>query len=208
MKSKFAKAAGFTVIEIIVAVGLFGIMVSAIALVSADTIKNIRQTRMSMTRDQVVNQLRTTITNNKAILKSLKMPANTAFYNCMCGQGTCSHMQKVNGQFLPFTLYDAGGNIQSPRFFDDSGAPCQPQNAHCSIRVTTTFFAQCRPDLSSVNQNPPLTCNGTPADFIAVMYRVDENPESIRRNTVHFKGLSGPTYIEVDNILKEAGACP
>jgi type II secretory pathway pseudopilin PulG len=204
-----SRRAGFTLIEVLIAIGLMMMLITATAAVSIDTLRNLRQSRLNMSRDEQVNQLRALATNPRAIIKSMSQPENAAFLNCVCGKNTCSHMEKTStGEFLPFKLYDAAGTLQSPAFFDDSGIPCDPSDPRCAIRVTTTFFAQCKPDLLAANQNPPLTCNGVPADFVAVMYKVDENPIAAAQNPVHFKPLSGPTYIEVSNLLKEPGACP
>jgi type II secretory pathway pseudopilin PulG len=209
IRNVHSQRAGFTLVEVLVAIGLMILLITATATVSVDTLRNLRQSHLNMSRDELVNQLRALVTSHRAILKSMSQPENAAFFNCVCGKNTCSHMEQTStGDFLPFSLYDSTGILQSPAFFDEAGVPCDSADPRCAIRVTTTFFAQCKPDLSAANQNPPLTCNGVPADFVVVMYKVDENPMAAAQNSVHFKPLSGPTYIEVSNLLKEPGACP
>lgn len=196
---------GYTIVEVLVVVGLFSLLSAAVAVVSLGFLKNAKQTSLRMARDQIVNQLINTTTTKKAIVNSLNKPENIAFYNCVCGIDTCTNMLKP---FLPFTLYDTSTNIQSPRFYDDAGASCDPSKARCRIRVTTSFFAQCKPDFSSANQSPPANCNGVPADFVAIMYSVDENPDIpvTDQQNVLLKKISGPTYIQVADIAP--GVCP
>jgi Tfp pilus assembly protein PilV len=199
--------AGFTVVEVLVAVALFGLITVAVAMVLAAFLKNTQQTSLRITRDQVVNQLRMTLNNSKAIVNSLKKPENLAFHNCLCGIGTCKNMEKVaTGDFLPFSFYDVSDSKLSTAFYDTAGIPCDPIGAQCLIRVKTTFFAQCLPDFTSANQNPPSSCDGTPAEFVAIVYTVDENPATLDQQSLHLKPISGPVYIQPKDL--PAGSCP
>lgn len=201
--NKGLSQAGFTLVEVLIATGLFALLGGGFAVASLAFLKNGQEIRVRATRDQIVSQLRINATERKSILKSIKKPENAAFYNCVCGVGTCANMQQP---FLPLTLYDSSDSVQSPLYYDISGHPCDPTLPQCVIRVTTSFFAQCMPDLASGNQNPPLSCNGTPAEFVAVYYSVDENPTGIEQRPVHIKAISGPAYIQVADIFQ--GACP
>ncbi|MGZ3769876.1 MAG: type II secretion system protein [Bdellovibrio sp.] len=196
---------GYTIVEILVAVGLFSFLALLISVVSLGFLKNAKGTSLKMTRDQIVNQLINTSVNQRAILNSLNRPENSAFFNCVCGKNTCTNMLKP---YLPFTLYDSAGSIQSPMFYDDYGSPCDSTNPRCRIKVTTSFFAQCMPDLTSTNQNPPPTCDGVPAEFVAIIYTVEENPNIpvTDQKSVALRKITGPSYIQVSDL--PAGACP
>ncbi|MGZ6395714.1 MAG: type II secretion system protein [Pseudobdellovibrionaceae bacterium] len=197
---------GFTLVEILVATGLFCLLNLVVVIAATAFLENARQTNLRTTRDQIVNQLSLTAFNKKAILNSLKKPENVEFYKCMCGVGgTCTNMQKP---FLPFTLYDVGNTVQSPGYYDVNGAPCSdPTKPQCRIHVTTSFFAQCQPDFTSPNQTPTATCgNGTPAEFIAILYTIDENPNLTNQKGSLLRATSGLTYIQTADI--GAGACP
>lgn len=195
---------GYTLVEVVVATGLFALLGVGVAVASMAFLKNSQAIKLRATRDQVISQLRITAVDRKAILKSLKKPENAAFYNCVCGIGTCTNLQQP---LLDFTLYDVSDTIQSPAYYDILGLPCSdPSMPQCVIRVTTSFFAQCAPNLASGNQNPPISCNGTPAEFVAIYYRVDENPNLSEQHSNHLKTISGPVYTQVADIYSKA--CP
>ncbi|HEY8271408.1 MAG TPA: prepilin-type N-terminal cleavage/methylation domain-containing protein [Pseudobdellovibrionaceae bacterium] len=193
---------GFTLVEVLVATGLFGLLTAAVAIAAMAFLKSAQQTNLRITRDQIVTQLKMTALNKKAILLSIKKPENVALYNCVCGVGTCANVQQP---YLAFTLYGTNGNIESPLYYDSSGSPCDPTSPQCVVRVKTSFFAQCKPDLASVNQNPPLTCNGTPAEFVSIVYTVDENPAAVSGQSVRLKPVSGPIYIQTVDM--DPGVC-
>jgi prepilin-type N-terminal cleavage/methylation domain-containing protein len=195
-------SAGFTLVEVLVATGLFGIVTAGAAVAAMAFLKNAQETSLRMTRDQVVTQLRMTATNKKAILLSMKKPENIAFYNCICGKGTCTNMQQP---FASFSLFDNSGQLQGPAYYDSSGMPCDFHSPQCALRVITKFYAQCKPDLTSGNQNPSASCNGIPADFVTVYYTVDENPNSAGQQRVPLRPVSGPIYIQASDL--EVGAC-
>lgn len=195
--------AGFTLVEILIAAALLSLLTTAVAVASMAFLKNAQQTNLRTARDQIVTQLNSTLSNKKAILVSLKKTENLAFYNCVCGAGTCANVQKP---FLHFTLYDVSEQIQSPSYFDSSGFPCDPLLAQCRIRVTTSFFAQCPPDFTSPSQTPPLSCNGVPAEFVAISLTVDENPDASHEKSVRLRTITGLTYIQVADLA--AGGCP
>ncbi|MGZ3746233.1 MAG: hypothetical protein ACXWRE_02785, partial [Pseudobdellovibrionaceae bacterium] len=159
-RKSHSSISGFTVMEILVATGLFALLTAVVAVVVMASLKNGQQTSARISRDQLVTQLRTTAYNKKAISISLHDPLNTAFHDCACGTGPCNNVLQP---YLPFTLYGPDGNVESgsitsPSYFDASGFPCNnPANPQCLIRAATTFFAQCKPDFTSLNQNPPPT---------------------------------------------------
>jgi prepilin-type N-terminal cleavage/methylation domain-containing protein len=194
--------AGYTLMEILVATGLLGILATGFSVTSMAFFKHSQQSNLQISRDQVVVQLRVVATHQKSIFKSLKDPANAAFRNCACGIGTCTNMKEP---FAAFTLLDSSGSIQSPAYYDSSGVSCDPLNPRCLIRVRTTFFAQCQPDLASPSQNPRASCDGTPAEFVGIFYVVDENPNSAKLPIAHLKPVSGPIYLQTADI--PAGAC-
>lgn len=194
---------GFTLVEVLVATGLFALLGVGVAVATMAFLKNSQAIKLRATRDQVISQLRVTATDRKAIIKSLKKTENAAFYSCVCGIGTCTNLQQP---LLDFTLYDTSDAVQSPAYYDISGSPCDPSMPQCVIRVTTSFFAQCAPNLAGGNQNPPPNCNGTPAEFVAIYYRVDENPNVSDLHSNHLKPISGPVYSPVADIYSKA--CP
>lgn len=193
---------GFTLTEIIVATGLIGLLGLAIAAATNTVLKELRRSTLIQTRNQIVNQLRMAATDMRALGVTLNRPENSALRNCACGTGACANIQQP---FQAVSLFDTAGQI-SPAFFDEAGLPCDSNRANCFIRVETTFFAQCMPTFTTPNQNPPANCNGTRAEFIAVMYKVDQNPNTIAQSGSLIKAVSGPAYSQTADI--PTGTCP
>lgn len=204
MKSrKLSSIAGFTLLEVLVAAALLAVLSATAAVASMAFLRNAQQNKLRMTRDQLLINLRQTVLHKKAIRLSTQKPINIAFKNCVCGIGTCKNLEQP---YLSFSLYDTSDTLISPRYYDVEGARCDdPANVRCVIRVSTSFFAQCRPDFTSPDQNPPPTCDGTPAEFVSIFYMVDQNPISVSTTSVQLKVISGPVYIQQVDI--DPGAC-
>lgn len=203
MNSRRLSNLGFTLIEVLLATGLLGLLVIAIAAATVTLMKELRRSTLIQTRNQIVNQLRVAATDVRSVAMTMSKPENRELYNCVCGVDTCANIQQP---FVAVSLYDAAGQLQSPAFYDEAGMPCSPTQENCLIRVETTFFAQCMPQFTTANQNPPQTCNGTAAEFIAVMYKVDQNPDTIARAGSLIKAVSGPAYSQTADM--PPGACP
>jgi hypothetical protein len=110
-------------------------------------------------------------------------------------------------QVYDFVLYDTMGNPLSPKYINSMGLPCDAAKPNCKIRIRTNFMAECRPALPSPNPVPPLTCT-TPAEFVAVIYKIDQNPASLSEGG-QVKPVQGGVYTQVEEIAPPgSGVCP
>jgi len=198
--------AGFSLPEMLVTIGLVGILTLSINIAAVDMFKNSQAVSLKLSRDQIVNQIRSVAFNKKAVALTLSKKTggarvNPEFYDCACGAGTCTSMKQP---FPAITLYDWAGNVQSPTYYDASGSSCDPtKSGLCAIRVTTSFFAECGPDLTQANQNPPLTCNGIPAEFVGIYYTIDQNP-NVQSLQIPLKPIVGQVFIQTTDLDKSA----
>jgi prepilin-type N-terminal cleavage/methylation domain-containing protein len=192
---------GHTLLELVVVMGLLGILALAISSLTGIFFESSQQANLSATRDQIVLDLRRTAEDPRALRASLKKPGNTSFFNCACGGALCENLIAS-----PLNVYSASGELQSPRYYNGNGGPCQPTDRGCVIRVQTTFLAQCMPDLKTTTQLPPADCAPAAAEVIAVLFQVDQNPLSNTGGVVMVRNVSGAVYQQVKDIAIP-GAC-
>jgi Tfp pilus assembly protein PilV len=196
---------GSTLIEIIIALGLIGMVTMGIISLSQDTLQNIQSNKLAATRDQLATQFRQSAGRIKILRFSLNKPENLEFYNCVCGQGAgCASAQPRD-----LVLYDPSApNKPIDMFYDYSGLPCLETATNCTIKVTLKFVPQCAPVLPSADPTPPASCVGVPAEFFAVSFTVQQNPNAHVRSNL-FKSISGSAFTQVANLAPAgSGVCP
>lgn len=167
-----SKRSGFTLLELIVATGVFGLLTMVIATVLSQVFKMREQNQMVSTRDEVVIQTRMAAANIMGLRASISKPNNLQLKQCICGGGC------LGWENFALELWNSGGTEQlTPRFYDANGTPCQANEPKCFFQVTAIFIAQCRPPLPSPDPTPPANCN-MPAEFLNVRITVEKNPNS------------------------------
>ncbi len=194
--------------ELVVAVGLLGLLGGILAQVNVDFLNGFRKIKAPLARDQALILIREASGSINNLRVSMKKPENAAFHDCVCGGGGgCKSYDGDQSHFTPFTLYDSNGTAITPMYFDADGFKCDPSQSSCLFVVTTKFQGECLPDLTSGSGNPPPTCN-TPAEFILINYFVTQNPAS-QGVAQYYKTISGAVYSQVSDInTPTSGVCP
>lgn len=205
MKRVFSNR-GHTLVEIMIALGLVGLVSMGIFSISQDTLKNIQSNKLSTTRDQLATEFRQSAGRVKYLHASLPKSENVAFYNCVCGKGSGCTSAK---EYTDLVLYDDskpdGKAIK--RYYDYSGIPCEnPAASSCAIRVRLSFLAQCKPTLPSADPTPPFNCTA-PVEFFAIRFVVEPNEDSIPSHKDSFKFVSGSAYTQVSTLLAGSSVC-
>lgn len=198
---------GSTITEIMIALGLVGLVSLGIFSLSQDTLKTIQANQLAATRDQLATQFRQSAGRVRNLKLSLTKSENQDFFNCVCGQGSGCESAKP---YTNFALYDDSNlNAAIPTYYDYSGIPCEhPTATNCAIKVTVSFVAQCKPTLPSADPTPPATCVGVPVEFFAVNFTIQPNPDSLVHGSL-FKSVSGSAFTQVSNLAPAgSGVCP
>jgi type II secretory pathway pseudopilin PulG len=203
LKGCLNSESGTTLVEVLTAVGLFAILAAILVVVNMTFLKGGRDVKARTARDLIISTVRLTATDKKSLILSMSKSQNSGFKNCVCGVATCTNFKQP---LEDFTLYDSSNQIQSPLFYNSDGLPCDTTKSQCQLRVRTQYFAQCLPDLAAGNQNPPASCDGKSAEFMGIIYTVDENPAFNSKDSVQLRPISGPAYVQVSDIFAEA--CP
>lgn len=204
MKQMFSNR-GNTIVEIMIALGLVGLVSLGIFSLSQETLKTIQSNQLAATRDQLAMQFRQSAGRILNLRLSLTKPENQDFLNCVCGTASgCT-----SAKSYPLSLYDNSvpdEPIQT--FYDYSGIPCKETATNCTIKVTTNFVAQCKPTLPSADPTAPASCVGTPVEFFAVTFTIQQNPNTLEHGNL-FKSISGSTFTQVSNLVPAgSGVCP
>jgi Tfp pilus assembly protein PilV len=201
---------GHTLVEIMIALGLVGLVSLGIFSLSQETLKNIQSNQLATTRDQLAMQFRQNAGRPRILKNSLKRPENQFFFNCVCGQGSgCNTATDYN-----LALYDDAGLPADSKplalFYDYSGMPCDKTASNCAIEVKITFVAQCKPDLPAADPTPPATCAvGAPVEFFAVRYSISQNSNITKKNGILFQTVRGSAFTQVANFAPAgSGVCP
>lgn len=197
---------GHTIVEIIIALGLVGLVSMGIFSLSQDTLKNIQSSKLSTTRDQLATQFRASAGRIKNLRLSLAKPENVDFYNCVCGKGSGCTSYKL---YESLALYDDSDTERAiATYYDHSGIPCESSSAgSCTIQVKLSFRAQCKPTLPSADPSPPLNCVGVPVEFFAINYEILQNESSKISHGNLFKPVSGWVYTQVSTLVAGSPVC-
>ena len=196
------KRSGYTLVELIVALGIFVILGLISTKVYQSAITDSRQLQLTTTRDQIVLWLRQNASDARNLKNSLKQPENIDFYNCVCGKGAGCTSSKT----YDFVLYDMQDNpiTPLPLYFNTSGIPCDKNSKNCLIEVKTSFIAQCMPPLPAPDPSPPWQC-ANPVEFFGIFFTVQQNPLTTDQGSL-FRSVSGSAFTQVANL--GAGICP
>jgi Tfp pilus assembly protein PilV len=209
MKQIFSNR-GSTIIEIMIALGLVGLVSLGIFSLSQETLKTIQSNQLATTRDQLATEFRQNAGRLRNLKNSLNQPENQTFFNCACGQGSGCDTAKS----YTLALYDDAGSTATPKalplFYDYSGIPCDKTASNCAIEVQISFMAQCKPILPSADPTPPAICAaGAPAEFFSVNFTIQQNSNIPKKKGILFKAVSGSAFTQVANFAPAgSGVCP
>lgn len=164
-------------------------------------------TEVIATRDELSTSIRKSLLDHATIISSLKAKKSTGLrlnpdlYNCVCGVGTCKSMAQP---FAVLTVIDSGQNLVSPASYTERGFECDPSMSKCPLRVSSTFFAECKPEFENDTQDPAPTCNGKAAEFLAINYKIEHTTEPGEEPS---RPLSGWAFVQIDRINLLASDC-
>jgi prepilin-type N-terminal cleavage/methylation domain-containing protein len=202
---------GYTLMELVIATALMGLLVLIVATVNYHSLRASYNQGLTATRDQLVLQIRQSAMASNSVITSLsKKDAGNALVNpelhdCICGVGACQSMQQP---FKAVTLYDWSGQQIAPAFYDVNGIPCQGQDPGCTFKVSTTFFAECKPNLAAGSEDPAPNCPGASAEFVAINYKVEQNPNFVPSgNSIAPRPISGTVFVDPAQLDLSGGVC-
>jgi len=196
---------GNSAIEIMIALGLIGLVTLGIFGLSQDVLKYIQRNKISTARDQLAAQFRQSAGRIANLKLSLTKPENQDFFNCVCGQGTGC----VSARPYSLSLYDpAKADTPIQTYYDSSGVPCLKTAENCVIEVNLGFVAQCAPPTLPAADPTPLAACGTAVEFFAVTYTVQRNESTPTQGNL-FKTIKGSVFTQVSTLAPAgSGVCP
>jgi prepilin-type N-terminal cleavage/methylation domain-containing protein len=151
--------AGFTLIEIMIAAAIMGVLVMGFTEFVARQNLVIKGTRALAERDALVNRLSRIAGNPVALTNSANDATNSSnqFHDCVLGGGsgtacnmaTCSAAAPCGLTLLDSTAptgIKVAGPPNNPQYYDLTGAPCtpfSPKDSNCAIQAIAQYYPNC-----------------------------------------------------------------
>lgn len=148
---------GFSIIELMMAVGVFGIVVAALASMNVRMRQDQTRTASLFHLSVISKNLYTLASTQNSWMNSLNSPQNQTAMACLKNRTQCTSDGQPNSlpkKDIAFALLDGAGNV----FFDAAnpangfslaGTPCNTYSAagndECPIRFDLKWSAQCVP---------------------------------------------------------------
>ena len=170
---------GFSIIEVLLAVGILSITTAAAISFFGYQMKSNIQMQSMQTRDLIVRQIQNNLSSEKAILTSKENQLNLAYKYCLEGrllkdgtldQTACQNSSLSDKTRTPFALFSAlgsgaiTGGPNRPQTYTSAGDTCTPETPGCFIEASTWFVATCAGKAASC----------ATADTIEFRYLVDK----------------------------------
>ncbi len=162
---------GFSLVEILVALGIMaGLMLGIVTLVE-NTNKSSMATRLSLTRDRLTNLVTLYVSRTAALKNSLTHANNSYFERCV-NSNIAGTTDCTAGTTYALTLLEPvgtnifAGTTAAPSRYDANGAPCAAVSNGCPLEVITSFVAVC----------PGATAVCDQAQSLQVTYLVRKSP--------------------------------
>lgn len=201
LKNRF----GFSLVEILVALGVMSILMLGIITLVENTNKSGMATRMALTRDRLTNLVTLYISRTGALKNSIINAGNANFDRCVntsiAGTLDCT-AGPVNDLFLlePVGATVFAGPPANPSRYDANGGPCPALSVNCPLEVITSFTAVC----------PGATATCDQAQSVQVTYIVQLAPALGNQGNWLGTVASRTATItkSVAEILGAATACP
>ena len=210
LKKVFLCPNGFTLIEILISLGIFAIVGVGITVVLTLQQKSARDLEKSSSKLTLTRSLNRAIRNTNALYKSATVSSSTPnnqgslFDYCMNGTGGatgCHATDSVGGdpKIYPFYLFSNVAGETTPIagpdmtvFYDKEGKICAALSANCSIVSTATFSAYCAGGAKDCPK----------AESIRFAFRLEEKPFST------FRPVTGSYSLPLGNIMNGASPVP
>lgn len=179
---------GFSLVELLLAIGLLAVFINLSLIFSDSLQRSLRISRTTSTRDRILAGVRNIAGMPTALRASTRAaqangtPVNPDLYNCVASVliNACQTNQEYPlTLFSPVVALDATGNplgllpIASPAgastnmHFDSFGVPCATVSADCPFTVSTSFLPQCPPN--TLPATPPATSDPAYLSLLAPM---------------------------------------
>lgn len=198
---------GITLVELLIVSGLASLLALACASVLKYMYSAAISSNLTATRSSMLISLRQFAGDAHTLATSMHMAGNETFLACVCGP-SCTTTVYPPGDGV-FTLYQPGDAYPklNPAYYDSLGHPCHSStSSSCTIQVSTSYVAQCAPNLPSSMPTPASNC--TAAEMLGVKFIVQQNPASVGI-TGAFKTVSSAAYVMVSDIKADpASGCP
>lgn|GEM_PF-3284771 len=180
---------GFSLIEIMVSVGILAIVTAGLGSMMANTNREMQNLRQQSTEDSVRRFIISAVSNPLYLNATLiANPAGTAFGNCVSPAptlpgppGQCTTRPKRDGGAVtdfgsPIAILAPGGaaitgTAAAPLYYSTTNLACGAvgPSANCPIAVWTSFYTSC----DGVNWNDGAACAlGVPAAQIGIKYYI------------------------------------
>lgn len=139
---------GQSLISVLIAAGIVGLIALAIAQLASTQQKSILQARLISSRDNIRNQLDRAASDFRLLKTSANVfLENTALKNCIeggdCQVGIAQPFQLVDPADSSSTPSQLSGTPSAPQRYSIDGSRCETANDQCPIVVFTTFSATC-----------------------------------------------------------------
>jgi type II secretory pathway pseudopilin PulG len=160
------KSRGATLLEVIVALGLLGIIIAAISTFMSDQFITSSRHSESRTQQRVADRIRQIISDPDNIRASIDYGINPSLRDCVYTTGACT--ATVQGAYAnPFDLYQAttdsmgtqsGVHVGGGIHYDKKGEICAAGSVGCVFQVNTYFWATCDFD-NTPSRRPLASCS-------------------------------------------------
>jgi prepilin-type N-terminal cleavage/methylation domain-containing protein len=171
---------GFTLIEIVVALGIASIVFLAAGLLLNTFNQNSTYVQAMQTRNSLLSSIKSLGSTLSVIQNSANAPENAVLKQCLSGAGCVASAIPTPVSIYQTSIEVTNGTPISPRFYSVNGLPCPPSltfgNPECPLQVTTGYVFQC-PANPPLQMLPPLNCSGPP-DFLQISYSVSQATDS------------------------------
>ncbi|MGZ6470058.1 MAG: PulJ/GspJ family protein [Bdellovibrio sp.] len=189
MKNKFKQNSGFSLIELLIAIGLLAVFITMSIIFSQNVNRSSEINRTTSTRDTLLAKIRNVSGMPSALRNSIKaavagttIPINKDLSNCVAGTITNSCK---NNQSYPLVLFsptvslDSSGNpigllpitsykdSPNPSYFNSFGSPCVKGTPDCMFIVYTSFTPKCPPPV--LPATPPPTSDPSYLTYLTPM---------------------------------------
>lgn len=135
MYLQIKESAGFTMVEVLIALAIVLVIAVGVSSLFLQTQRNQLRLTAGASRAALINSLRFSAQSALALKQtSLTTPA---LKNCFCGYSTCVENQVVAVQLKDVQGKIISGSPAAPRRYNIEGSPCTNQN--CVFEVTSTF---------------------------------------------------------------------
>lgn len=134
---------GYSLIQTVVAIGLFAIVGMGIASILSDSYMGSRRNSVQLTRTSIINNVRFNASNfiamNRSALENRKEGKNSQLVSCVCGKKACATNVKYEASLYDVAGVKIAGTSEEPRFYNVYGDSCVKDSEDCLFQATAQF---------------------------------------------------------------------